>query len=282
MGVPKLVDMSRAARAAQGPEARAPLPVLRTVPNFRDVGGHETVDGLRVRAGRLYRSVALDVASDDDLDALRGLGLRTIFDLRTAIEQERRPDRVPDGARQIALDLLTDSGEADPTEIFALMDDPPRASVELADGGTERFYVATYRDLIRLPSARVGYARFFRTLASAEGLPALVHCTTGKDRTGWAVASLLLVLGVRADIVMGEYLISDAEIRGAFQDVIDDFVDRGGRLDVIEPLMSVRPAFLDAALEAMQADFGSVEDYFREGLGLEDEVLGALREAFLE
>ncbi len=258
------------------------LPVLPTVPNFRDVGGHETVGGRRVRTGRLYRSVALDVASDDDLDALGGLGLRTIFDLRTTMEQERRPDRVPDGARQIALDLLTDLGEADPSVIFALMDDPPRASVELADGGTERFYVATYRDLIRLPSARAGYARFFRTLASAEGLPALVHCTTGKDRTGWAVASLLLVLGVRADIVMREYLISDVEIRGAFRHVIDGFVARGGRLDVIEPLMSVRPAFLDAALEAMETDYGSVESYVREGLGLEDEELEALREAFLE
>lgn len=258
------------------------LPALEAVPNFRDVGGHETADGRRVRTGLLYRSVALDVATDEDLATLSELGLRTIFDLRTGMEQERRPDRLPDGAQHMALDLLTDSGEADPTAIFALMDDPPRASLELADGGTERFYVATYRDLIRLESARAGYARLFRTLASDDGRPALVHCTTGKDRTGWAVASLLLFLGVRADIVMREYLISNAEIRRAFGHVVEDFVERGGALDVIEPLMSVRPSFIEAALQAMDADHGSIEAYMREGLGLDDEVLDGLLDAFLE
>lgn len=258
------------------------LPVLHTVANFRDVGGHAAVDGRRVRTGRLYRSVALDAASDDDLLALSELGLRTVVDLRTTMEQERKPDRIPDGARHLALDLLTDSGEADPTQIFALMDDPPRASLELGDGATERFFLTTYRDLIRLPSARAGYARLFRTLASDDGRPALVHCTTGKDRTGWAVASLLLFLGVRADIVLREYLISDAEIRRAYRPVFDDFVARGGARSVIEPLMSVQPSYLDEALETMLSDYGSVEGYFGEGLGLEDEVTTALREAFLE
>lgn len=257
------------------------LPVLQAVANFRDVGGYEAVDGKRVRTGRLFRSVALDAATDEDLDALSELGLRTVFDLRTGMEQERRPDRVLAGARHLALDLLSDSGEADPAAMLALMDDPPRASVELGDGGTERFYGATYRDLIRVDSARAGYARFFRTLASPDGRPALVHCTMGKDRTGWAVASLLLFLGVRADTVMREYLISDAEIRRAFRHVIDDFVARGGTLDVVEPMMSVRPSFLDTAIEAMDADHASIEGYMREGLGLEDEVLEALREGFL-
>ncbi len=254
---------------------------LPQIPNFRDIGGHATTNGSRVRSGLLYRSVALDRANSDDLEALAGLGIRTVFDLRTAMEQERRPDRLPKGARHVALDLLMDSGEADPAAIFALMEDPPRASIELADGGTERFYVATYRDLIRLPSARAGYAKLYRTLAHRDGRPGLIHCTTGKDRTGWAVAALLLFLGVHPDDVLREYLLSDLEIRRAFGHVIDDFVARGGSREIIEPLMSVQPGFLGAALEAMIGEHDHIEGYFKVGLGLDEATLTALRSAFL-
>ena len=261
--------------------SRATVRTLRAVPNFRDVGGHQTRDGRRVRTGVLYRSVVLDAATDDDLGALAQLGIRTVFDLRTAAEQERRPDRLPAGARYLALDVLADSGEADPATYFELLTDPPRASVELADGVTERFYLASYRDLVRLPSARAGYAHLHRTLATEGTRAGLVHCTTGKDRTGWAVASLLLWLGVGPDVVMRDYLVSDAEVRRAYQPVIDDFVARGGSRDVIEPMMGVKPSYLDEAIETMLADYGSTERYFSEGLGLQDKVTEALRGAFL-
>jgi protein-tyrosine phosphatase len=257
-------------------------PTLPTVPNFRDAGGRRTRDGALVRRGLLYRSVALDAASDEDLQALSQLGVRAVFDLRTGMEQARRPDRLPTGARHIPLDLLVDSGEADPATLFALMDDPPRASAELGDGGTYRFYLATYRDLVRLGSAREGLARLYRSLADRSATPALVHCTTGKDRTGWAVAALLLFLGVPQDDVVDEYMASDREVRRAFAHVVEDFVARGGAREVIEPLMSVQPGFLQAALGAMRDDYGSIGAYFSEGLGLGEEELANLRDVFLQ
>ncbi len=263
------------------PASQAAAVELTTIPNFRDAGGHETRDGSRVRTGLLYRSVALGRASNDDLTVLADLGVATVFDLRTAMEQERAPDRLPAGAELVPLDVLADSGEADPAVVFELMKDPPRASVELADMGSERFYMASYRDIVRLPSARASYGYFYRALAQ-DGGASLVHCTTGKDRTGWAVAALLLFFGVRADLVMREYLISDAEIRAAFRPVVEDFVARGGSREVIEPMMSVQPGFLDAALDAMHADHGSIETYFSDGLGLDAAILAALRARFLE
>ncbi len=255
---------------------------LASVPNLRDVGSHPAGAGWRVRTGLLYRSVTLSGASDADLAALAALGVRSVFDLRTAVEQERNPDRLPAGAEHVPLDVLADSGEADPAAVFALMDDPPRASQELADGGTERFYIATYHDMVRLPSAKAGFRQLYRTLADADGGSALVHCTTGKDRTGWATAALLLFLGVGTDVVLQEYLQSDAPIRAAYADFVDDFVARGGSREVIEPLMSVKPSYLQAALDAMQVDHGSVEAYFSDGLDLDTATLTDLRTRFLE
>ena len=57
--------------------------------NFRDLGGHETADGRRVRSGVLYRADTLHRLTAADLDVLRGLGLRTVIDLRTRAELER-------------------------------------------------------------------------------------------------------------------------------------------------------------------------------------------------
>lgn len=44
-------------------------------------------------------------------------------------------------------------------------------------------------------------------------LPLLLHCTSGKDRTGVAVAALLSLLGVEREWTVEEYLLSDGEVR---------------------------------------------------------------------
>lgn len=252
------------------------------IPNLRDVGGHLAIDGRRVRSGLLYRSVDLCGLDDAATAWLAGLGLRTVFDLRTASERARRPSYPPAGAHTVALDVLAGSDQADPAAFYDLMRDPPRASAELADGASERFFAATYRDFVQLASARGAFAELYRALAHEDTRPALVHCTSGKDRTGWAVAALLAFLGVPRDAVMEEYLRSNAEIRAAYGFVIDDFVNRGGDQRVIEPLMSARPAYLECAFEEVERSYGDLDAYFRVGLGLEVETLDALAAAFLE
>ena len=253
------------------------------IPNFRDVGGHPTLDGRNVRTGRLYRSVDLFGLNEAATDWLIGVGIRTVIDLRTAPERERRPDRPPPDARTLVLDVLADSGQADPAAFYELMRDPPRASRELAGGASERFFVSTYLDFVRLPSARSAFGELYRRLAEEETHPALVHCTTGKDRTGWAVAVLLLWLGVDEETVMADYLRSDTEIREAFGSVVDDFVARGGDRDVIDPIVSARSAYLAGRPRRGPR---SCTDRWRPtwpiGLGLTDGDLERLRAVFLE
>lgn len=254
---------------------------LATVANFRDVGGHETGDGRRIRTGLLYRSVALDRVSGADLETLRGLGLVAVFDLRTPHEQEQYPDRLPPGARLVTLDVLADTGEADYSSVAAHLREPERFAGSMTAQDMLDFNVATYRDLVRLPSARRAYQAFFRDLA-LDGSPALVHCTGGKDRTGWAVASLLLLLGVDEVTIMADYIASNEPVRELFTPIIDGFVARGGELGVVEAMLSAQPAFLRSALDTVAQDHGSIEGYFSDGLGLDASTLDGLRTGFLE
>jgi protein-tyrosine phosphatase len=255
---------------------------IATLPNLRDVGGLPTGDGGRVRSGLLFRSTDLSSLDDDGAAALAGLGIRAIFDLRTAGERIGRPDRLPPGAEHVVLDVLRDSRGMTPADLEPVLADPATASAALGDGRAERFFVEAYREFVELPSAREAYAGLFTELARPERRPALVHCTTGKDRTGWAVAALLLALGVPEALVLEEYLRSGPAIEALFRPHLAAFAAIGGDPALLRPLVEVRPAYLAAALAAVGNRYGSLDGYVADGLGLDDATWGALREAFVE
>ena len=79
----------------------------------------------------------------------------------------------------------------------------------MGGGKIEATFVKSYRDFVTLPSAKTAYRELFISLADQNKLPALFHCTTGKDRTGWAAAALLTLLDVPKKTVMEDYLRSN-------------------------------------------------------------------------
>ena len=131
----------------------AELTAAVSIPNFRDVGGHTTADGRRVRSGRLYRSVALDAASDDDLMTLASLGIATVFDMRRPEEQSLRPDRMPAGAELVSLDVFADAergARADIGAVIAHLREPDRVDTRLTVEDMDRFQADSYYDLVTL------------------------------------------------------------------------------------------------------------------------------------
>ena len=133
---------------------------IRTLPNLRDLGGYLTSAGSKVKRGQLYRSVLLGRLSDDDLAKVRELGLKTVFDFRTAAEFEASPDREV-GARMINLDVLADRTGEGPASLLAKMDDPDAVKAALTEGRGAELMRTAYRELIDLPSARRAYGTFF-------------------------------------------------------------------------------------------------------------------------
>lgn len=256
--------------------------VVTTVLNLRDVGGHATRGGGQVRRGLLFRSGALNELDGAGMVSLERLGLRTVYDLRSETERMRLPDRLPRSATYVALDLLEGASEATPGELFAVFDEPNRAEAVLGGDRGTRLFTDKYREFVTLPSARAGLGRLFGELSEATTRPALMHCATGKDRTGWAAAALLLLLGVPRDAVMHDYLASGPRLQGAAQPFLDEFRARGGDPALLQPIMAVLPAYLEAALEEMERAFGTIEGYFEVGLGLAPSVQEALRSAFVE
>jgi protein-tyrosine phosphatase len=254
---------------------------IRSVPNLRDLGGYKTRDGMIVRYGIAYRSNQLNPVSPDDMKKIVALGLKTDFDLRTAQEREERPDEIPPGVTNIWLNVLADDKSNTAARLHPLIANPPEANKVLGGGKAEALFIEAYKEFVTLQSAKTSYHDLFASLSDPTSGPALFHCTTGKDRTGWAAAALLTLLRVPEQQVYADFLRSNEYIFPAYQAVIDRFVAAGGEPSIPQDLVGVKAAYLKASYDTMHAKYGTIEVYFADGPGIDAAGQQRLRDRLL-
>ena len=121
------------------------------------------------------------------------------------------------------------------------------------------------------------YARLFRLLLAPGALPALIHCTSGKDRTGFGAALLLGLLGVPREDVVEDYLLTNRYRRD-----IDFLVGTRVSREVLDVVTSARAEYLDAAFEAIEARWGSLQQYGLHALQLTADDTATLQRLLLE
>lgn len=119
------------------------------------------------------------------------------------------------------------------------------------------------------------------SLAEPGKLPAVFHCTTGKDRTGWAAAALLTLLGVPRQTVMADYMRTNQYTLPQFQRAIDAFAAAGGDRSIALAIFGVKPEYLQASFDQMDKQYGSIEKYFSEGLGIGPAQQETLRKMYI-
>lgn len=216
--------------------------VLEGAVNFRDLGGYRAGPDRATRWRRLYRSDSLAALTDGDLDVLAGLGLFGISDFRLTGEREANPDRLPAGH---AIRLLTPGFIPSGTEDMLRDVAAGRAGAEDIRREVLRHYALFARE--HLPD----YRSTFRLLVEAEGRPVLLHCTSGKDRTGFGIALILLALGCDVSDLLDDYELTNAYRRDI------RFMFRGGISDeALAMLTMARREYLEAALDALAAYHG--------------------------
>jgi protein-tyrosine phosphatase len=254
---------------------------IATVPNLRDLGGWGTPGG-KVRSGLIFRSAEFANLEGEDASAFGELGIRSVYDFRTEAERAAQPNVVPDGVEYVTIDILADSTDAAPAMLLKVIDDPPAAEQALGEGRALSLFQGSYREMIDLPSARSGYKQFFEQIANPEHQPALFHCTTGKDRTGWAAASLLLLLGVSREDVFADFMLTNEQLLPMTRPVSDHFASLGGDPAVLAPVLGVQKEYLDAAIAEMTSKYGDIDAYFADGLGLDSSTIDDLRTTYTE
>ena len=257
-----------------GVVAATRLVPLQGTMNFRDLGGYRTADGRRVSWGLVFRSDGLQDLTDDDLALLRLLGIRVVHDFRYDLERQRRPSRLPtDGS--ILVEALTIGGEAgQEREILDLV-----MAGEITEIGMD-FMIDTYLEMLDRGAASFG--RLLISLADRERLPALFHCTAGKDRTGMAAALLLSLLGVDEETILDDYELSTTYRSDRRIEELRPTLEAAGVVIAnVRPFLSAPRPALAAALGAVHERHGSVEGYVTERAGVPPECIEGLRDLLL-
>lgn len=249
------------------------------IPNFRDLGGYRTANGKDVKWGKLYRSGSLATASNADLAGLRELHLATFIDFRSGAEKTAEPDRLPDPAGFAVVEIpVLDEGNKNlfgdiskRIEEDALGDFDPGHTMEQAN----RQFAGEFTPQFR---------QFIHAVLDANGAPVLWHCTAGKDRTGFAAAILLRILGVPQDVVMQDYMASKELALDARRNQIRMLrLFKGDETaDKIAVLLGVEESWLEAAFAQIDTTWGSFDNYVTDGLQLTAADVQRLRENLLE
>jgi protein-tyrosine phosphatase len=232
--------------------------------NFRDLGGYPTSDGRTVRWRQIFRSNHLGHLTDDDASVLRELGVRSAYDFRGTEERAAALGGMPE--------ITVHSLPVEPTVVAAL-----RAIAAAGTPLSTDHAVEVMRDSYR--SYVQKNTQHFRTLFAhllEDRAPLVIHCTAGKDRTGFACALILHTLGVSEDIISEDYLLTNRFYRrdpNSSSDLPEE---------VKQVLGSVQASFLAAAFEAIDADYGDLETYLRDGLGLGTAERASLEARYLQ
>lgn len=248
----------------------SPFAALRCSPNFRDVA--ETVPALK--PGVLYRSDAIVDPDGADSALLAACGIRLVVDLRSRRERAARPNRWCDAAGIEIAEFDVAHADDPATILQPLLDDPGAA-------GAHGMMVASYATFSRGVLAMLNQvgARMER-----DGLPVMIHCTAGKDRTGVSIAFLLLALGIGPELVRADYLASNGRqnrhVIEMTRYMVEAALSRPLTDEGLARMCGVHSDFLDSALAAAEASHGSIDGYL-DAAGLDRARRGRLAERML-
>lgn len=236
---------------------------LRGASNFRDLGGYQGHGGRSVRWRLLFRSDHLANLTDEDLGQLQALQIGRSFDFRGVQESAAQAYQWP-GTQRHHLAI-------EPTLVQYLHMQAQNGQAITPQAAADAMQV-TYRGFVRQSSDR--FAQLFAHLL-ADDAPLVFHCTAGKDRTGLAAALILSALGVSQEDILQDYLLTNALYRHE--------AGQGGLLsaEVLDVVWRVKAEYLQAALQVIDAEYGSMVQYLEVRMGLNPQRLERLRGIYL-
>jgi protein-tyrosine phosphatase len=249
------------------------------VVNFRDLGGYRTTDNHSVKWGKLYRSGTFANTSRADLVALQKLNLSTLIDFRSAAEKQEEPNVLPDpmGFRVVEIPTLDDGNKAMVGEVMQRIEsgnfdgfDPNQfmleANIQFASKFTPQF------------------TEFIHTVLDAKGSPVVWHCSAGKDRSGFASAVLLRILGVPHNTIIADYMMSkEYALAGRKNEIRMLRLFKGDEAaDKLTVMMGVEESWLQAAFDEIDRQWGNFDNYVHSGLQLSVEDVAQLKSTLLE
>ncbi|MDR2037455.1 MAG: tyrosine-protein phosphatase [Bacteroidales bacterium] len=221
--------------------------------NFRDLGGYKTKDGRFVKWGKIFRSDDLFHLTDDDLRYLSSIPVVSVVDFRSEAEIAQAPDKLPASSKGYAYSI-------NPGNLSTSAVAPDLSSLDAAS--MQEIMKNINVSLVTDPVSIDHYKNFFALLQSEKDIPLLFHCSAGKDRTGMGAALVFFALGVDETTIFEDYLASNTYLGDKYAKFKEENPEMGA-------LYEVRREYLQAGIDRIRQDHGTVETYLEKILNVD-------------
>ena len=246
--------------------------------NFRDLGGYKTEDGRSLKWGKIYRSDDLHLLTDEDLKYLSRLNIKSVVDFRSDEERESEPDRLTSNMTQVLLPIKFQPEELDDETLKSLMKNLTFGTLD-SSNLLRDFNIVIVRDFAE------EYKKFFRHVIENNAEPMVFHCTAGKDRAGFASVMILTVLGVPREKVIEDYLLTNTYVKDHVDsEMLEIELKTFFRADTdnLRKINLVEERYIQAAFDTIDSEWGGMDNYISEALGLSEEDILKLQDFYLE
>ena len=256
---------------------------LEGEPNFRDIGGYNTVDGKTVKWGQIYRSGKLSNLTETDVMILDSLNINTVVNFLTPQEIEHAGMDIVSENVEVLLSPIDVGGDWS----LVILAARKAGDFSMVDKSLNPEF---HRMLVE--EAKEQYAILIREILDSEKRPLVFHCSHGIHRTGTAVSILLWSLGVPWETVREDYLLSnkyrktqiDKRVAQLIQMGKDNpgVADKKENAENIEAFYILQGYYIDAVKETIEKEYGSIDKYMTDGLGLSESEIKSLKSQLLK
>lgn len=244
--------------------------------NFRDLGGNKSKDGRVVKNGLFFRSAHLNNLTDEDIDKLKSLNIKHIFDYRSDYEAMDKPTTEIEDIKVIRIPAL---------EMPSQKDVQGRSTQEIIkeifeNNGAFNMIKDSY---YKLPIGNQSYKKLVELIKNPNNLPILNHCTSGKDRTGVGCAIILMILGVSREDIIKDYLVSN----DCADYAIDEYLKKNPEYkdvqrEKLKHIFGVNKQYINNAFKKIDENYDTVEKYLYEEFNLSYDDIESIRNNYLQ
>lgn len=251
---------------------------LLGAPNFRDIGGVKTISGQSVCRSRLFRSERLSSLIEEDIKQLEDLNISHVVDLRSESERKLFPNKLPKfpPIKTLNLNILTDVRSSKSNVFEPLRLDP---SIR----GAQTVMTNLYRNM---PKAFAPHLKILVSTILTSNSTSIIHCTAGKDRTGFVSSVILHMLGVSSEFYKEDYMntkiyFDEDKWHESIERLLTIQIGKAPHSSVTKEVLDVKEEYIDAAFENIILEYESFENYISKGCGINNATIDNLRKSFL-